>query len=208
VTALTHEQMLARNALIAECYERNPGRGYLAAVREGARRYREGGRPGQDAGNTAAIAPAVIAEAVVAALARQDVTRKARRARREARERAAADRALVKRMVAERLTLAQVFSETAVGPALREASNADLAVITTTALSGAGQGAPAPRPVAQLTVNPQALDLQEMGIAAVAGMSGSSPFWGGDGGPARGRSPFWRGPQGTGASKGTADADQ
>jgi hypothetical protein len=178
MTALTHAQRVQRAALIEQCYQRSPGRGRLAAIQEGAQRFREGTRPG-----TAA----------------QKAARRARKAQE------AADRALVERMVAKRLALARTFSEASIGPALREASNADLAVITAAALSGAGQPGPAERPVVEMAIDPAGLDLQDLAVAAAVGSAGNSPFWTGQ---TAGGAPFWRGPQGTGASKGTADADQ
>jgi len=97
-------------------------------------------------------------------------------------------------VIQERQRLAAQFTETAIGQSLRESSSDDLAAITATALSGTGQPGPAARPVAEMTVNPGTLSLEELMLAAAAGTAGNSPFWGG--GPAAGKSPFWRDLQG------------
>jgi hypothetical protein len=189
MTALTREQRDVRVALIAEAHQRDPRRGWLAAIQEGAQRFREGKRPGQSA------APVIPPQEAV----RKEAKKAARR--RRAAERTAADRTRVERMVAERLALARKFSEASAGPALREASNADLAFAAAAAMGG--RPAPPGRPVAEIAVDHRSLSLQDLAVAAVAGSAGSTAFWTGQ---PSGGSPFWRGQQGTGASKGTADA--
>ena len=200
MTALTRDQRAVRGALIQESYRRDPARGWLAAIEEGARQFRTGKRPSPAA--APAIPPKVIAEAVAVALAAQKTVRKARKSAGKAAARAATEAATA-RMLQERQQLAAQFSETALGASLREASNADLAVITTTALSGTGQPDPPGRSVVVMTVRPEALSLEDLGIAAAAGSAGTSPFWAGQTG---GESPFWRSMQAGGASKGTAGA--
>jgi len=200
MTTLTRDQRVRRGALIDEAYRRNPVAGYLAAIQEGAQRFREGTRPGRGAGRAPAIAPAVLAEAVAVALARQKAARKARKATaaRAATEAAAA------RILRERKQLAAQFSEAAIGKSLRESTADDLAAIAATALSGTGQPASAGRPVIEMTVDPGSLDLGELGLAASVGMAGDSPFMCGSN--STGNTPFMRGLQPGGASKGTADA--
>jgi hypothetical protein len=202
MTALTRDQRALRGALIGEAYRRNPAAGYLSAIEEGARQFRAGKRPGRSA--VPAIAPQVLAEAVASALARQECVRKeAKKAarRRVAAEQAADDRALVDRMVAERLAVARKFSEASAGPALCEASNADLAFVAAAAMGG--RPAAAGRSVVEIAVDQQSLSLQDLAVAAVAGSAGSTAFWTGQ--PA-GDSPFHTYQRGGGASKGTADA--
>jgi hypothetical protein len=199
VTALTRDQRALRGQLIAELYRRDPGGGYLAAIEAGARQFREGQGAGRVAGPRPAASQKAIAETVAQAVRTASDARKAakRMAKRATAEAAAA------RVLQERRQLAARFTETAIGRSLRESSGGDLAAIAATALSGTGQPGPAARPVAEMTVNPQALDLEDLGLAATAGTAGNSPFWGGS--PV-GASPFWRGLQVGGASKGTADA--
>lgn len=190
-------EKVIRNQLISQGY----------SIREAtarAARITKGGRAGQitegpPAGRSEAITEAVAAAVLTAAATRKAAKKAARRATAEA---AAA------RVLQERRQLAAQFTEDAAGKSLRESTADDLAAIAATGMSGRGQSSPAGRPVAELTVNPQALDLQEIGIAAAAGMTGSSPFWEAQPGASRaaGQSPFWRGLQASGASKGTADA--
>jgi hypothetical protein len=188
VTTLTREQRVQRIALIDEAYRRNPAGGYLSAIQAGAQQFRQSTIPGRAAAPV--IPPAVLAEAVAVAVVRQKSARKARKAAAEkARERATAEAAAA-RMLQERRQLAAQFSEAAIGKSLQEASNADLAVITTTALSGTGQPSAAPRPVMVMTVRPETLSLEDLGVAATAGSAGSSPFWAGQ---TSGESAFWRG---------------
>jgi hypothetical protein len=198
VTALTRDQRALRGALIAEAYQRNPGRGYLAAIQGGAQQFRQGGRPDRPAAPV--IPPAVLAEAVAVALVRQKSARKARKAATEKTRERAATEAAAARMLQERRQLAAQFSEAAIGKSLQEASNADLAAITTTALSGAGQPGPPGRVVADIAVDPRSLSLEDLGVAATAGSAGGSAFWAGQ---TAGDSPFWRGQHGSG---GTASA--
>jgi hypothetical protein len=201
MTTLTCEQRAQRTALIDEVYRLNPAAGYLAAVQEGAQRFRQGGRAGRPAAPV--IPPGVLAEAIATALVRQKAARKARKAAAEkTRERATAEAAAAQ-VLQERQQLAAQFSETAIAKSLQEASNADLAFITTTALSGTGQPSAEPRPVMVMTVRPETLSLEDLGVAATAGSAGKSAFWAGQ---TSGDSPFWRGLQGTGAGNGTADA--
>jgi len=199
MTALTRDQRALRGQLIEQCYHRHPGRGYLAAVQEGARQFREGRVTGRVAGPLPAAGQKAIAEAVAQAVATASAGRKAAK---KAAKRATAE-AAVARVLQERQRLAAQFSETAIGQSLREASGGDLAAIAATALSGTGQPRPAGRPVTEVTVNPRTLDLEDLGLAATAGMPGGSLFWGGS---PPGGSPFWRDLQPSGASRGTAGA--
>lgn len=197
MTALTRDQRALRGQLIAECYRRDPGGGYLAAIAAGARQFREGRVTGRVAGSRPAASQKAIAEAVAQAVAGASAARKtATKAAKRATAEAAAARAL-----REHRQMATQFTETAITSSLREASSGDLAAITAVALSGTGQPRPAARPVAEVTVDPRTLDLEDLGLAAVLGTAGHSPFWGGS--PAGG-SPFWRGMQADG--EGTAGA--
>ena len=132
-----------------------------------------------------AIALAV-AEAVASATA-------ARKAAKKATKRATAEAAPT-RMSQERQRVAARFTETAISASLLEAGNSDLAAIAATALSGTGQPSPADRPMAEMTIDPQKLDLGDLGLAAAIGTAGNSPFWTGQ---TAGDSPFWRGLQGS-----------
>ena len=181
-----------RNRLISE------GCGLREATARAAQMTGRVTRP-RPASSQQAIAEAV-AQAVASATAARKTAKKA--AKRATAEAAAA------RVIQERQRLAAQFTETAVGEQLREASGGDLAAIAATALSGTGQPGPATRPVAEVTVDPRTLDLEDLGLAATAGTAGNSPFWQAmpGGSPAAGQSPFWRGLQAGGASKGTAGA--
>lgn len=204
MTTLTREQRTHRSAVIEQCYHRNPGRGYLAAIQEGARQFREYQATGRIAGSRPAPGQKAAAEAIAQAVRTATAARKSAKktARRAAAEAAAA------RVLQERQQLAAQFTETAIGNSLREASGDDLAAITATALSGTGQPAHAGRPVAEMTVDPGALSLEDMGVAALAGSAGNSPFWEARPGESLtpGKSPFWHGLQVGGASRGTAGA--
>jgi len=200
MTTLTREQTVLRAAMIAECYRRNPGAGHLAAIQEGVRQFRESQAPGRVTSRRPAASQKAIAEAVARAVTSASAARKAAK---KATRRATAEAAAA-RVLRERQQLAAQFTETAVGRSLRESSNDDLAAIAATALSGTGQPRPAGRPVAEMTVDPRTLSLEDLGPAAAAGMAGNSSFWGGS--PAASKSPFWRDPQVSGASKGTVGA--
>lgn len=174
-------EKVIRNQLISQGY------GIREATARAAR-ITKGGRAGQitegpPAASSKAIAEAIAAAVLTATAARKEAKKAARRATAEA---AAA------RILQERQQLAAQFSEAEIGTSLRETSNADLAVITTTALSGTGQPSAAPRPVMVVTVRPERLSLEDLGVAAAAGSDGSSPFWRGQ---TAGSSPFWRGMQ-------------
>ncbi|MGH3192337.1 MAG: hypothetical protein ACRDOL_34830, partial [Streptosporangiaceae bacterium] len=129
------------------------------------------------------------ARAVAAEADRQQAASKAARKAARRGKREAAERAEVQRLVRERLQLARRFSETSAGPALREASNADLGFAAAAALGSNPAGAPAARPVVEMAVQPQALSPGDLAVAAVAGSAGQSPFWAGQ---ASGDSPFWK----------------
>jgi len=187
------EEKEIRNRLISEGY------GLREATARAARITR-GGRAGQITEGPPAARQKAIAEAVAQAVLSATAARKAAK---KAARRAAAEAAAT-RMLQERAQLAARFSETAIGASLREASSDDLAVIASAALSGTGQPGQAPRPVAEVTVDPRTLSLEELGLAAAAGTAGDSPFMLGSN--TTGNTPFMRGLQVSGASKGTADA--
>jgi|SRR5579859_3741213 len=195
------------NEVFDACSARNPRAGYGAAITEGARLIRAelGGRHWKRVSASEALSAArkvqarldgrrpapgrqeALAEAAAAAVARATATRKAvkKAAKRTARE--AADRALVDRMVAERLQAARLFGEASIGRTLSETSREDLALIAATAMSGGP--APATRPVVEMAVDPAALPLEDLGVAAVVGSAGASPFWTGQ---TSGQSPFFQ----------------
>lgn len=181
------EEEEIRNRLISEGY------GLREATARAAR------MTGRVTSSRPAASQRAIAEAVANAVASATAARKAAK---KAAKRATAE-AAAERVIQERQRLAAQFTETAVGRSLRESSREDLAAIAATALSGTGQPAPAARPAAEVTVDPRALSLEDLGLAATAGTAGASPFWGGS--PA-GASPFWRGLQVGGANRGSVDA--
>lgn len=162
-----------RNRLISE------GCGLREATARAAR------MTGRVTSSRSATSQKAIAEAAAQAVASATA---ARRAAKKAAKRATAE-AAAKRVIQERQRLAAQFTETAIGEQLREASGGDLAAIASAALSGTGQPGPAARPVAEVATPPSAMDLEELGLAAVLGSAGSSPFWGG---ATAGQSPFWR----------------
>lgn len=164
-----------RNALIER------GHGIREATAIAARQ--SGGRPQR----RPAAGRSVLAEAVAAEAARQLAARKAARKATKRTAREAEDQALVQRMVAERLALARQFSEASAGSLLREASSQDLAFTAATVMGT--RPVAAARPVVELAVDPAGLGLGDLGVAAVAGSSGSSPFYMGQ---SSGDSPFWR----------------
>ncbi len=197
---LTERERRDRQLFIDAALERNPAAGRAAAIREGEGTWREwrggfgGAREARPAVNQAALTEAVATAVRTVTAARKAAKRAARRATAEA---------AASRVLQERRQLEARFTETAIGRSLREAAADDLAAIAAIGMSGAGQAGPAARPVVEMAVRPEALSLEELGVAATVGSAGGSAFWTGQ---TAGRSPFWRGLQNSGASKGSADA--
>lgn len=166
------EQKAIRNRLV----EQGVG------VREATRRAIQATRPPR------AVSQAQLAEAVAAAVARREDARRARKAAKKRAAKEAAVRAQVARAAAGQLRAAQLFSEASITATLQEASRDDLAF---TAVAAMGGRQPGPgRPVIEVDVQPGALNLEDLPVAATAGMAGSSPFWAAPG-AARKPSPFW-----------------